>query len=129
MKNGKENNSINTSSDKPTNSHTRKPGHVLDRNGNLKRETVSLLTAAQNATTRTISIKERIEETQKIRNLGYAVIDETISHIISECSKLTQKEYEARHDWVIPEINWELCKKFKFYHTKKWDMYNLESVQ
>ena len=26
--------------------------------------------------------------------------DETINHIISECSKLAQKEYKARHDWV-----------------------------
>ena len=26
--------------------------------------------------------------------------DETINHIISECSKWAQKEYKARHDWV-----------------------------
>ena len=26
--------------------------------------------------------------------------DETINHIISECSKLAQKEYKTRHDWV-----------------------------
>ena len=26
--------------------------------------------------------------------------DEMINHIISECSKLSQKEYKARHDWV-----------------------------
>ena len=26
--------------------------------------------------------------------------DETINHIISECSKLAQKKYKARHDWV-----------------------------
>ena len=25
-------------------------------------------------------------------------------------------------------IHTELCKKFKFYHTKKWYMLNLESV-
>ena len=25
--------------------------------------------------------------------------DETINHIISECSKLAQKEYKTRHDW------------------------------
>ena len=37
--------------------------------------------------------------------------DETINHIISERSKLAQKEYKARHDWVAKVINRELCKK------------------
>ena len=26
--------------------------------------------------------------------------DETTKHIISECSKLAQREYKTRHDWV-----------------------------
>ena len=37
----------------------------------------------------------------------------TIKHILSECSKLAQKEYKTRHDWIERVINWELCKKFK----------------
>ena len=36
---------------------------------------------------------------------------------ISECSKLAQKEYQTRHDWVGSVIQWELCKKFKFDQT------------
>ena len=40
--------------------------------------------------------------------------DETINHIISECSKLSQKEYKTRHDWVGKVIHWELCKMLKF---------------
>ncbi len=55
--------------------------------------------------------------------------DETINHIISECSKLVQKEYKTRHDWVSKVIHWELCKKLKFDHTNKWYMHNTESVQ
>ena len=50
--------------------------------------------------------------------------DETINHIISECSKLAQKEYKARHDWVGKVIYWEICKKFKFDHTNEWYMHN-----
>ena len=46
--------------------------------------------------------------------------DETINHIISECSKVAQKEYKTRHDWVGNAIHWELCKKLKFHHTTKW---------
>ena len=47
-----------------------------------------------------------------------------IHHIISKCSKFTQKEYKARHDWVGKGIHWEMCKKFKFGHTNKWYMHN-----
>ena len=49
--------------------------------------------------------------------------DETINHIISECSKLAQKEYKTRHDWVSKVIHGEMCKKFKFDHSNKWYMH------
>ena len=70
------------------------------RKGNFKRETESLLMAAQNSTIRTNHIKARIDKTQqnsKCRLCGDR--DETINHIINECSKLAQKEYKARHNW------------------------------
>ena len=57
------------------------------RKGNFKRETESLLMTAP---------KARIDKTQqnsKCRVGGD--IDETINYIISECSKLAQKEYKA----------------------------------
>ena len=50
--------------------------------------------------------------------------DETINHIISECSKLVRKEYKIRHNWVGKVIHWKMCKKFKFDHTNKWYMHN-----
>ena len=71
------------------------------RKGNFKRETESLLTAAQNNTIRTNHMKARIDKTQqnsKCRLCGERV--ETLNHIISECSKLAQKEYKTRYDWV-----------------------------
>ena len=80
------------------------------RKGNFKRETESLLMAAQNSARRTNHIKARIDKTQqnsKCRLCGDR--DETINHMISECSKLTQKEYKARHDWVGKVIHWEMC--------------------
>ena len=54
--------------------------------------------------------------------------DETMNHIISECSKLTPKEYKTRDDWVGKVIYWERCKKYKFDDTNKWYMQNLASV-
>ena len=50
--------------------------------------------------------------------------DETINHIISECSKLAQKENKSKHYWVGKVVHWEMCKKFKFDHTNKWFMHN-----
>ena len=91
----------------------------------MTRETEFLLIAAQDNAARTNHIKASIDKTQqnsKCRLCGDW--DETISHIISECSKLTQKEYNTRYDWVGKVIHWEMCKKFKFDHTKNWYMHN-----
>ena len=77
------------------------------RKGNLKRGTESLLIAAQDNAIRTNHIKARIDKTQqnsKCRLCGDR--DETINHIISECSKLAQMEYMTRHDWVTMVIRW-----------------------
>ena len=80
---------------------------------NFMRETKSLLIAAQNNAVRTNHIKAKIDKTQqnsKCRLCGDR--DETINHIISECSKLAQKEYKTRHNWVGKVIHREMCKKF-----------------
>jgi len=69
------------------------------RKGNLKRETESLIIAAQDNAIRTNYIKAKIDKTQrnsKCRMCGDK--DETINHIISECNKLAQREYKTRHD-------------------------------
>ena len=100
------------------------------RKGNFKRETESLLIAEQGSALRTNHIKERIDKTQqnsKCRLCGDR--NETINHIISECSKLAQREYKARHDWVRKVIHWEMCKEFKFVHTNEWYMHNPAPVQ
>ena len=99
------------------------------RKGNFKRETESLLIEAQDSAVRTNHIKARIEKTQqncKCRLCGDG--NETINHIISEFSKLAQREYKARHDWVGKVIHWEMCKKFKFEYTNKWYMHNSAPV-
>ena len=85
--------------------------------------------AAQNSAIRTNHIKARIDKTQqnsKCRLCGDR--DETINNIINECSKLAQKEYKTRHDWVGKVIHWEMSKQFKFDHTNKWYMHNPEPV-
>ena len=81
--------------------------------------------AAQNSAIRTNHIKATVDKTQqnsKCRLCGDR--DETINDMISECSKLAQKEYKARHDWVGKVIHREMCKKLKFDHVNKSYMYN-----
>ena len=98
------------------------------RKGKFKKETESPQIAAQNNAIKTNHIKTRIDKTQqnnKCRLCGDR--DETINHI-SECSKLTQREYKTRHNWVGKVIHWEMCKKFNFDHTNKWYMHNLAAV-
>ena len=54
--------------------------------------------------------------------------NETINHIVSECSKLAQKEYKSRFDWVGKVMNWKLFKRLKFDSITTWYMYKPDSV-
>ena len=54
--------------------------------------------------------------------------DETVNYILSEWSKLPQKEYKTKHDWVGKVIHLELCKILKFEQTSKLYVYKLEYV-
>ena len=99
------------------------------RKGNLKRETESLLIAAKNNVIKTNHIKARIDKMlQKSRCRLCCDRDETINLILSECSKLAQKEYKTRHDWAGKVIHWEMYRKFKFDRTNKQYMHNPEPV-
>ena len=74
---------------------------------------------------RTNHIKVKIDKTQQNSKCRLCSDrDETINHIISEYSKLAQKEYKVRHDWVGKVIHWKMCRKFQFNHTNKWYMHN-----
>ena len=69
------------------------------RKRNLQRETEYIPIAAQSNAIRTNHIKIRIDKTQQNSKCTFCCDrDETINHIISECSKLAQKEYTTRHD-------------------------------
>ena len=46
--------------------------------------------------------------------------NETISHIVSGCPKLAQKEYKKRHDNVARAVHWDLSKKNRFEQSERW---------
>ena len=88
-------------------------------------ETETLLIAAQINAVRTNHIKARIDKSQQNSKCGlWGDRDGTINHIMSECSKLAQRVYKTRHDWVSKVIHWDMCKKFEFDHTNQWYMDN-----
>ena len=92
--------------------------------------TKSHLIAAQNNAIRKNYVKAKVDKTQqKSKYMLRGDRDETINHIISQCIKLAQMVYKARHEWVEKEIYWELCKKLKFDHTIKYYMHKSQSVQ
>ena len=53
---------------------------------------------------------------------------ETVSHLVSGCSKLAQKEYKKRHDNVARAIHWDLSGKCTFDRNDKWYNHVPESV-
>ena len=87
----------------------------------LKPETEALICAAQEQALRTNYIKCKIDGTAEsplCRVCGEK--GESVSHVVSECKMLAQKEYKRRHDNVARIIHWELCGKYKLDRAEKW---------
>ena len=90
-------------------------------NGDLKRETESLIIAAQDQALNTNSIKKsiyKLDVSDKCRLCGKET--ENVTHIVSSCGMLAQKEYKRRHDKVCQNIHWALCIKFGFECSQNW---------
>ena len=51
-----------------------------------------------------------------------------MSHLISECSKITQTEYKHRHDQVAATVHWSICKKNELPYSEKWYDHCAEAV-
>jgi len=97
--------------------------------GDLKRETESLIVAAQNQSIRTNLIKAKIDKSQgdSLCRLCKKA-NESIDHVVSGCSKLAQKEYKRRHDNLGKIVHWKLARKCNFETGDKWYEHEPESV-
>ena len=99
------------------------------RNGDLKRETESLIVAAQNQSIRTNLVKAKIGKSQRDSLCRvYRKEDESIDHVVSRCSKLVQKEYKRRHDNLGEIVHWKFARKCNFEAGDKWYDHEPESV-
>jgi len=55
--------------------------------------------------------------------------EEIVAHIVSECSKLAQKQYKQwRHDKVAQVLHWQLCKDNKIEYNEKWYKHQPKTV-
>ena len=39
------------------------------------------------------------------------MLETYVQHLVYECDKMAQKEYERRHDNVAKKVYWDLCNK------------------
>ena len=65
----------------------------------MKRETGSLIVTAQNQSIRTNLVQAKFDKSQNNTLCRLCKkADESIDHVVSGCSKLSQKEYKRRHN-------------------------------
>ena len=104
-----------------------KSWHCL-RNGDLKRETESLLPAAQEQALNTNSVRKIYHENVSNKCRLCETLMENVLHIVNGCSMLAQKEYKRRYDKVCLNIHWVLCKKFVVKVCERWYEHKVECV-
>ena len=75
------------------------------KNGELKKETESVLIAAQDKALRTNAIKAEIDKVTEDSKYRCQKKDETIDHLISLCSKIAQTDYKERHNKVASMLH------------------------
>ena len=54
--------------------------------------------------------------------------DESLGHLVGECSKLAQTEYKHRHDNVARMIHWNIAHSYDLDVSSKWYEHNPEGV-
>ena len=100
------------------------------RQCDLKITSETLICSVQEQAIRTNNVKYQIDksvDSPSCRTCGET--GKTISHIVSECSKLAQREYKRRHDNVARMVHWKLYEKFNFEKFEKWYLKNPQTVR
>ena len=91
------------------------------RKADLKVKMEAMLCAAQEQAIRTNYVKRRIDKTPQSPLCRMCdKKSEAISHIVSECEKLAQKDYKRRHDNVARIVQWNLRVKYNLKKSEKW---------
>ena len=100
------------------------------RKCDLKIPSEALICSAQEQIIRTNYVKYHVDKSVDspfCRMLGET--GETISHIVSECSKLAPREYKRRHDSVARMVHQKLCEKLNLKKSEKWYLHNPQTIR
>ena len=85
------------------------------QNGDLKRETESLIVSAQNQIIRANLVEAKIDKSEgDFLCRVCRKVDESIDHIVTGFRKLAQKEYKRRHDNLGKIVHWKFARKCNF---------------
>ena len=98
--------------------------------GYLNKETEIVIIAAQDQALCTRNLGNAVyeENVQSICRVC-AAADETVVHVVSEFSKLAQKEYnQVRRDDNAKMLHWKLFENWGFNKAEKWYMHKPEKV-
>ena len=99
------------------------------RKSDLRGCTEALICSAEEQSMRTNYIKYNIDKTAESPLCRTCdTKNETISHLVSGCGKLAQKEYKRRHDSVGRHVHWQFCEKLGFNRGRVWHEHEPESV-
>ena len=100
------------------------------RNGDLKRETEGMVLAAQGQALRTNYVKFRIDHScvsPKCWICGDK--DETVWHVIGECSMLAGKEYKRRHGIIVIDKTSRECQFIEITCPLDWSILERENFK
>ena len=92
------------------------------RTGDLKKATEGAIVAAQEQTIRTHMIRHT-EDKENVSSLSRMCGErnETVAHLISDCTTLVQKQYKDwRHDAICRIIHWQMRIDYGLDHADKW---------
>ena len=99
------------------------------READLKTETGPMFCVGQEEAIETSYVKYKIDKTAQSTLCTMCDKEsKTISHIVSECEKLAQKESKRRHDNVARIIHWKLYGKCNLKRSEKWYEHAPEGV-
>ena len=92
------------------------------RNGKIN------LSCSRSGTSHKKSQDKHHEEIRRKNCWMWGEQDKTVTHLLSECEMLAQREYKKRLGYVASITYWDLCGTYRFQKSKNWFDYRADSV-
>ena len=91
------------------------------KSGSVNKVTEGFIFAAQEQALPTNFLKAKITGESEDESCRVCKKElETVTHLVSSCGVLAQREYKRRHDRMGLRVYWEICKKHGVKCSEKW---------